>query len=337
MTAARHPTVAATAAEPAGAPAAPSPLPAPGAAWGGSVMGLAITGSLLAVLPGAGAAAGTAVTAVAAVVLVVLLAGAVRAPRFDDVPGWSMMTMGLLALGSAVDTTLGWTGVHTVTWVTGSVAAVAVFAVQGLRLLRGRVPALFPGVLPLVAPMVASTNAAQLGHPLPGTVLFFLSLVTALPAFVRVYAGAGRHPAPDLAATTWIPLGVVGQSSAAALLLTDGGTAGICYAAVMLGLGVPAAGWALCHHWGALLRPDRPSFNPSWWAATFPVGTCSLGTRTLAGATGLGWPDAVSTGLTALLCLHVLLAVAGLAWHLAASVRSRFFRRPVLPVLDQHR
>jgi tellurite resistance protein TehA-like permease len=323
MSVTQRPTVAAPAAAPTATPAAP--LPAPGAAWGGSVMGLSITGSLLATrLPGAGAAAGTAVTAVAAVVLVVLLAGAVRAPRFDDIPGWSMMTMGLLALGSAADTTLGWAGVHVVTWITGSVAAVIVFTVQGLRFLRGRVPALFPGVLPMVAPMVAATNAAQLGHPLPGTVLFLLSLVTALPAFVRVYAGAGRRPAPDLAATTWIPLGVVGQSSAAALLLTDGGPLGVGYAAVMLGLGVPAAGWALGHHWVALLRPDRPPFNPSWWAATFPVGTCSLGTHTLAGATGLTWPDAVSAGLLALLCLHVLLAVAGLAVRLSETVRSRF-------------
>jgi tellurite resistance protein TehA-like permease len=288
-------------------PPPPPRLPAPGAAWGGSVMGLSVTGSLLGIH--AGAAVGAAVTLAAAAVSVVLLAGAVRAPRFGDIPGWSMMTMGLLSLGSASDTTLGLAGVHTVTWVLGSVAAVAVLLAQSWRFLRGRVPAVFPGVLPLVAPMVAATNAAQLGHPLPGTVLFLLSLSTAAPAFVRVYAGPGRRPGPAVAATAWIPLGVVGQSSAAALLLTGGSVVGVGYAAVVLGVGVPAAVWAAWNHWGALRR--RPAFTPSWWAATFPVGTCSLGTHLLAQATGAGWPDAVSRVLLALLCLHVAAACAG--------------------------
>jgi len=77
----------------------------------------------------------------------------------------------------------------------GSAAALVVFAVQCTRLVRRKVSAVFPGVLPLVTPMVAATNAAQLGHPLPGSVFFFASLLTALPAFARVYNSAGRRPA----------------------------------------------------------------------------------------------------------------------------------------------
>lgn len=298
-------------------PAAPSPaaLPGPGAAWGGTVMGLSVTASLLGVHVDTGV--GAVVAAVAAVVLTVLVAGAVRTPRFDDVPAWSMMTMGLLALGSAADTNLGWAGAHVTTWVVGSVAAVVVFAVQCVRMARGEVPAVFPGVLPLVTPMVAATNAAQLGHPVPGVVFFLASLVTALPAFVRVYLAEGRRPAAEAAATTWIPLGAVGQSSAAALLLTDGGTVGVVYTVVVLCLGVPAGVWAVVNHWGALLHLSRlPAANPSWWAATFPVGTCGLGMHTLAVATGRGRIDVVSAVLLALLCVHVVLATAGVAYRL---------------------
>jgi tellurite resistance protein TehA-like permease len=278
-------------------------------------MGLSVTGSLLGIR--LEAPLGAAVTVLAAGVLLILVAGAVRAPRFSDIPAWSMMTMGVLALGSAADTTFGWSGAHAVTWVLGSVAAVVVLMVQGVRFLRGEVPATFPGVLPLVTPMVAATNAAQLGHPLPGVLCFAASLLTAVPAFARVYLCAGRRPPAETAAATWIPLGVVGQSSAAALLLTDGATVGVVYAVTVLCLGFPAAGWAAVNHWGALLH--RPMPNPSWWAATFPVGTCSLGTHTLAAVTGVAWVDAVSAGLLLFLCIHVALAAIGTA----SAVRRR--------------
>lgn len=297
------------------APQGPTPptqapaLPGPGAAWGGSVMGLSITGTLLGIH--VDTVAGAAVTVLAAVMLTVLLAGAVRTPAFNDLPAWSMMTMGILSLGSAADTTLGWAGVHVVSWVAGSVASGVVMLAQCLRFLRGEVPATFPGVLPLVTPMVAATNAAQLGQPFPGALCFAASLLTAVPAFARVYLCAGRHPPAETAATTWIPLGVVGQSSAAALLLTDGATVGVAYAVTVLCLGIPAAGWAAANHWGALTQ--RPTPNPAWWAATFPVGTCSLGTHTLAATTGVAWVDTVSAGLLVLLCIHVALAVAGTA------------------------
>ncbi len=284
-------------------------------------MGLSVTGSLLGVH--VGITTGAAVTVVAGLVLLVLAVGAVRRPRFSDVPAWSMMTMGVLSLGSAADTTLGWTGFHTVAWVLGTAAGVVVFTTQCARFLRRKVAADFTGVLPLVTLMVAATNAADLGHPGIGTACFSVSLVTAVPAFVRVYLAAGRRPAPGAAATAWIPLGVVGQSTAAALLLTDGSTVGVTYAVVMLALGIPAALWAMTNHWGGLvnvLTGHAPSPNPSWWAATFPVGTCCLGTHTLATATGLAWIDMTSAGLLALLCIHVALAVTGTVSAVVAVV-----------------
>ncbi|MEY8566020.1 hypothetical protein AALF15_05545 [Corynebacteriaceae bacterium 7-707] len=298
-------------------------LPPPGPAWGGALMGVSIAATMTGIH--VGTTAGAVVTVMAALVLLVLLLpllpGAGRHGwATTDLPSWSMVTMGVLALGSAADTTLGLTTVHQVTWVAGTVGSVAVFVPQVTCVVRGALPLTFRTALPLVTPMVAATNAAQLGHPLPAAVCFWASLAAGVPFFVLVYLAPARRPAGPSAATTWIPLGIVGQSSTAALLVTDGSSlagTGRLYAGAVLAVGVPAAGWALWNHWGALLRtPPRQSLatvGPAWWSATFPVGTCSLGTHQLAVATGTGWPDAVSAGLLGLLALHIALATAGLA------------------------
>lgn len=290
-----------------------TPLPAPGPAWGGALMGVSVTASMVGVH--VGSVAGGVVTVVAVLVAVVLLGGS-RSWRTTDLPAWSTVTMGVLALGSAADSTLGFTTVHLVTWLVGTVAAGVVFVPQTLALVRGRLPRTFPAALPLVTPMVAATNAAQLGHPLPGTLCFVASLLTGVPALCLVYLTAGRHPGPPAAATAWIPLGIVGQSATAALLLA-GCTV---YAGAVLALGLPAALWALRVHWGSLLRtPPATSlatYGPAWWSCTFPVGTCSLGTHHLSLATGADWLDGVSAVLLALLVLHVALATAGLAGQL---------------------
>lgn len=291
-------------------------LPPPGPAWAGALMGTSITASMTGTH--VGTSAGGVVTVLAGIVLLVLATGG-RSWLTTDLPPWSMVTMGVLALGSAADSTLGLVGVHQVTWVVGTVASVIVFTPQAARLVRGTLPRTFPATLPLVTPMVAATNAAQLGHPLPGVLCFAASLITGVPAFLLIYLTAGRRPEPPAAATTWIPLGIVGQSSTAALLLTDGTTltdAGRTYAAVMLAVGVPAALWALWNHWGTLLRTSpavsAATYSPAWWSATFPVGTCSLGTHQLSVSTGAGWLDGVSVALLVLLVLHVTLATAGL-------------------------
>ncbi|MEJ6549382.1 hypothetical protein PQI66_07490 [Corynebacterium sp. USCH3] len=291
-------------------------LPPPGPAWGGVLMGVSITAAMLGVH--VGQPTGGIVTVLATAVLLVLTAGG-RSWLTTDLPSWSMVTMGILALGSAADGTLGLVTVHRVTWILGTIASVLVFTPQAWKLVRGALPRAFPATLPLVTPMVAATNAAQLGHPLPGALCLAASLAAGVPAFILVYLSPGRRPAPPAAATTWIPLGIVGQSSTAALLLTDGTDltdAGRTYAAVMLTVGVPAALWALRNHWGTLLRhspvASAATYGPAWWSATFPVGTCSLGTHQLAVSTGAGWLDGVSAALLVLLVLHVTVAAAGL-------------------------
>lgn len=323
----------------------PEPLPPLGPAWAGALMGASVTASLTGIH--VGTTAGGVVTAVSGVVFVAVLTGWVveslrlrdsGIPRrlaagfvVDALPAWSMVTMGVLSLGSAVDTNFGWTTAHLATWIVGTVAAVVVAVSQLVRLVRGKVEPVFPGVLPLVAPMVAATNAAQSGYPGTGLVLFAGSLATAVPAFVRVYLGDRRRPGPATAATTWIPLGVVGQSSAAALLIGDGLAAsapvGQVYATVMLTMGVPAALWAVRVHWGSLLHRPWPPYGPAWWACTFPVGTCSLGTHLLSTGTGVGWLETVSAGALVLLCVHVLLAATGAVVHVVRTRRTSYHRK----------
>ena len=64
----------------------------------------------------------------------------------------------------------------------------------------------------------------QLYHVL-GTVFFLMSLLTAVPTFIRVY-WAAWHGKVDLSgplsATAWVPLGVIGQSTTAMQILYPG-------------------------------------------------------------------------------------------------------------------
>ena len=90
------------------------------------------------------------------------------------------------------------------------------------------------------------------------------------------------------------------------------------YGVAMLGLGIPLAIYAISKHWGAALGSTPMSYNPTWWASTFPVGTCCLGTHTLstqpaALALGMGWMDTISAALLVLLLVHVMWATIGAA------------------------
>ena len=74
-------------------------------------------------------------------------------------------------------------------------------------------------------------------------------------------------------------------------------------------------------------------YNPTWWASTFPVGTCCLGTHTLAEKStnstlpvwDLGWMDTLSAALLALLLLHVIWAAFG---------ARKLSRRPDIAIAD---
>lgn len=214
---------------------------------------------------------------------------------------WSMFAMGVMAVGSAATAVVGTPTWQQLSWWIGAPLAIVVCINQ----LRG-----FPGTptfqwgLALVAPMVAATSAGQLGYRTAGICCFLLALATALPIFVRCYLEAfrGRLDIPEtLAGTAWIPLGVVGQSTAAAQVLFPR-EIGIIYGFCMLAVGILPALFAFRRFFRAIV--SWAGYSPGWWGSTFPVGALSLGTHLLSVATGFGWLNGVSIVLLCLLGLH---------------------------------
>lgn len=287
-------------------------------------------------------------------IFLVLIVGWVRyrSPRFESgvMPAWGMVAMGMMSLGSATSGIFGgltwW--VHFGFWLAGSILSV-ITCLGYTRLLvtkRAGSPT-FSWGLPLVAPMVAATTGALVhgqfqlidAPPIPTAAvlavsagLFFLALVLAPPVFGYVYlqilGPTARRSGSDLlpaiaSPTAWIPLGVIGQSTAAAQLLAVGvgwPELGIGYGMVTLLLGLPLAGWALWHHYRAAWHIR---YSPTWWSATFPVGTCALGSHALALTTGADWLGLISAGILVLLVLHVGWAISGFLraiWRQAAPL-----------------
>ena len=94
--------------------------------------------------------------------------------------------------------------------------------------------------------MVAATSGGQLSdehgalYHYVGVVCFWLTLTTAIPLFAYCFWSFMRHryhPSGAAAGTAWIPLGVVGQSTAASTVLFDAHLYGI----VMFVIGVPCS------------------------------------------------------------------------------------------------
>ncbi|MEU9603787.1 C4-dicarboxylate ABC transporter [Streptomyces sp. NPDC048057] len=178
-----------------------------------------------------------------------------------------------------------------------------------------------PGwLLPLVAPMVAAAVGPLLAlHLADGEgrrtllaaslALFGLSLLATLVMVPLVFARLVHHGPLPLALTPslFLVLGPLGQSTTAAGHLADAAPAGLPYAdAVAVLYGVPVLGFALM--WLALagamvVRAARRGlpFTLSWWAFTFPVGTCVTGAAGLAHRTDLSAFAAVAAVLYALL------------------------------------
>ncbi|MFF0448625.1 TDT family transporter [Streptomyces sp. NPDC004609] len=246
-------------------------------------------------------------------------------------PFYGCLSMALLAVGTGTLTVgarvTGGTaavaiaaGLFAAGTVTGLAAAVAV---PYLMVVRHR-PA--PGtaspvwLLPVVAPMVAASSGPLLVPRLPsgqwraalllGSLgMFGLSLLATLLILPVVFARLVHHGPLPLALTPslFLVLGPLGQSTAAVGNAADaaGGVAAAYthgFGAFALLYGVPVMGFALL--WLALagalvvraVRRGMP-FSMTWWAFTFPVGTCVLGAASLADR----------TGLTALAWLAVLL------------------------------
>lgn len=180
-------------------------------------------------------------------------------------------------------------------------------------------------LLPVVPPMVSAALGPALVPHLPAGQwreamllfcfsLFGLSLLATL-LIVPLVLGRLIHHGPLPTALTpllFLVLGPLGQSVTAASRLADAapGVAGTPYAGAMRAFavvyGVPVIGFALL--WLALaaamvVRAARRGmrFSMTWWAFTFPVGTCVTGAQGLARHTGLEAYALLATALFALL------------------------------------
>ncbi|MFI1971001.1 C4-dicarboxylate ABC transporter [Streptomyces cinnamoneus] len=251
-------------------------------------------------------------------------------------PFYGCLAMALLAVGGAtLSVGSGVIGADAavradaVLWVTGTVVGLgAACAVPYLMVTRHRVA---PGdaspvwLLPVVAPMVSAALGPALVPHLPAGqwreamllgcyALFGASLLATLVILPVVFSRLVHHgPLPlALTPTLFLVLGPLGQSTTAVGNLADvaPGAVGQPYARAMAGFavlyGAPVIGFALL--WLALatalvVRAFRGGmgFAMTWWAFTFPLGTCVTGAAGLARHTGLEAFTWLAVGLYAVL------------------------------------
>ncbi|MGW1890868.1 TDT family transporter [Streptomyces sp. NPDC002004] len=260
-------------------------------------------------------------------------------------PFYGCLAMALLAVGAgAVTVGQDWIGVraavatdvvlYTAGTAIGLVAAVAIPYLLVARHRVGRGQASPVWLLPVVAPMVSAATGPALVPHLPAgqareTLLlaclaqFGLSLLATLVILPAVFARLVEEgPLPlALTPTLFLVLGPLGQSTTAVGRVADAAQGALppgeaSGAAVFVVLyGVPVTGFALL--WLALaaalvVRALRRGmgFAMTWWAFTFPVGTCVTGAEALGRRTGLAVYDALALALYALLVT---------AWAVAAA------------------
>ncbi|MET9438206.1 TDT family transporter [Streptomyces sp. NPDC006551] len=283
-------------------------------------------------------------------------------------PFYGCLSMALLAVGGGTMLVgKDWIGlpaavaIDTVLFTAGTVIGLAAaVAIPYLMVVRHRVEGASPvWLLPVVAPMVSAALGPLLLPHLPGGqaqqtlliacyAMFGISLLATLVMlpliFGRLVTGG---PLPlALTPTLFLVLGPLGQSTTAANKFADAAP-GVLPAPYALGFaafavlyGVPVMGFALL--WLALagamvLRARRQGmgFAMTWWAFTFPVGTCVTGAEGLALHTGLDVFRWLAVGLYGFLVAAWLVAgchtVRGLVSGalLAAPGPARRAPRPV--------
>ncbi|MFI8299477.1 TDT family transporter [Streptomyces nigra] len=267
-------------------------------------------------------------------------------------PFYGCLSMALLAVGGgALTVGRDWIGddaalaldvvLFTAGTATGLAAAVAVPYLMAVRHRTMAAQATPVWLLPLVAPMVAAAVGPLLVPHLPpgqaratlllGCVAMFgLSLLATLLMLPLVFARLITGDPLPLALTPslFLVLGPLGQSTTAVGAFADAApgalpapyTEALGVLAVLYG--VPVMGFALL--WLGLAgahvvraRRHGMGFAMTWWAFTFPVGTCVTGAAALARHTGLFVYDGLAVGLFGLLVA---------AWSVAAvhTVRGLF-------------
>ncbi|MFF8930751.1 TDT family transporter [Streptomyces longwoodensis] len=254
-------------------------------------------------------------------------------------PFYGCLAMALLAVGGgALVVGRDWIGtgpavaLDAVLFTAGTaVGLAAAVAVPYLMAVRQRPRGDGPGqatpvwLLPLVAPMVSAALGPALVPYLPAgqaratlllgcVALFGVSLLATFLMLPLVFARlVTRGPLPlALTPTLFLVLGPLGQSTTAVGRFADvaPGVVPAPYAdgfrVLAVLYGVPVTGFALlwlCLATAHVVRARRHGlgFSMTWWAFTFPVGTCVTGAAALARHTGLVAYDVLAVALYVLL------------------------------------
>jgi tellurite resistance protein TehA-like permease len=252
--------------------------------------------------------------------------------------GFGTLQIGSRVIGAGPALAVDW-----VLWSAGTLYALLVAAgIPYLMITRYELSALRADptwLLPVVAPMVAAALGPALVPHLPAGDraallygcygLFGASLLAVLTVLPVVFAGLvhSKLPAVTLTPSLFLVLGPLGQSTTAVNQLADaakpvapvlaGPALGfaVLYGVAALGFAVLWLLIALAANLRARLRGGMP-FAMTWWAFTFPVGTCVTGAAGLARHTGFAGFGRLALGLYLLLLAAWVVAavrtVAGL-------------------------
>ena len=270
--------------------------------------------------------------------------------QFWGAPAMALMTVGtgtlLLSGAGAWAVRADW-----VLWSAGSaLGLVTTVWIPYLMMTRHEIgeDAAFGGwLMPVVPPMVsAATGALLIPHAgsaqgrltllLACYAMFGISLFASVIIITQLWARLVRYKtlAATMVPTLWIVLGPLGQSvtaagnlgTAAAHVLPAPYAAGAAVFALLYGVPV----WGFAMMWLALAiaitaraARRRLPFALTWWAFTFPLGTCVTGTIALAARSHADVLRGASVLLYALLLMAWLIVAVRTA---RGSVSGRLFR-----------
>ena len=122
---------------------------------------------------------------------------------------------------------------------------------------------------------------------------------------------------PNFTTIYWIPLGLVGQATAAAQLLGRSepwGSIAYGFGVVTMAIGIPVVIIAASKHWPQVFR-NSMAYNPTWWSCVFPLGTVVSGLNQMHNASGQVVWIGIGNVLLLLLIAHWCWAFFGGVWH----------------------